>query len=301
MRITLAQLEALVWIARLGSVSAAAIQLNLTQSSISLRLKELNRAMGRPMFKRHGRRLMLTADGQGVLDHATEIIEHVEMLYDRSRPERITGLVRLGVVEALSVAALPGIIDTLAQRYPGLRVEMTIGTSIDLERQVLGGQLDVILGINLHDDPRLRLTELGVQEAAWYAPPGTRLPELVAPHDLAGYTVLSNPGPSSMYQQTMTWFRCEGLTPRQISVSFSIIIIAHLVAAGTGIAVLPVKMIDTTFPPGALMRLYSAPPIAESRMIAAYRADDWRPAITALLEVTRERIAALDWLLPSGG
>ena len=296
MRITIAQLEALIWVARLGSVSAAAVQLSLTQSSISLRLKELNSAIGRAMFRKQGRRLVLTADGQGVLDHAAEIMEHVEMLHDRARPERITGLVRLGIVEALSVAALPGIIRALAERYPGLRVEMTIGTSIDLERQLLGGQLDVVIGINLHEDPRLRLSELGVQGAAWYAPSGASLPEIVRPRDLAGYTVLSNPGPSPMYQQTMKWFRSEGLTPRQISVSFSIIIVAHLVAAGTGVAILPTKMVESILPDTTLARLRTEPQIDESHMISAYRADDWRPAINAVLEVARERIDALRWL-----
>ncbi|WIY52388.1 LysR family transcriptional regulator [Devosia sp. YIM 151766] len=297
MRITLAQLEAIVWVDRLGSVSAAAVQLNLTQSSVSLRLKELREALGRPLFSKQGRRLVLNDDGRSVLDHATTIIEHVELLYDRSRPERITGSIRFGIVEALSVAALPGIISELETRYPALRVEMTVGTSIDLERQLLAGALDVVIGINLHDDPRLRLSELGVQTAAWYAPPDSELPAIVRPRDLARFTVLSNPGPSPMYQQTMNWFRSEKLTPRQISVSFSIIIIAHLVAAGSGVAILPTKLVETTFPKGALLRLMSEQGIDESRMFAAHRADDWRPAINAVVEVTRERVQELDWLV----
>ena len=296
MRITLAQLEALVWVDRLGSVSAAAVQLNLTQSSISLRLKELREAMGRPLFRKQGRRLVLSDDGRSVLDHASTIIEHVEMLYDRSRPERISGFVRFGIVEALSVAALPGIISALETRYPALRVEMTVGTSIDLERQLLGGALDAIIGINLHDDPRLRLFPLGTQAAAWYAPPDAVLPDVVRPRDLARFTVLSNPGPSPMYQQTINWFRAEGLTPRQISVSFCIIIIAHLVAAGSGVAILPVKLVEKTFPKGALLRLDTDQGLDESRMIAAHRADDWRPAINAVIEVARERIEQLHWL-----
>lgn len=297
MRITLAQLEAIVWVDRLGSVSAAATQLNLTQSSVSLRLKELREAIGCPLFSKQGRRLVLNDNGRSVLDHATTIIQHVEMLHDRSRPERITGSIRFGIVEALSVAALPGIISEIEARHPALRVEVTVSTSIDLERQLLAGTLDVVIGINLNDDPRLRLSELGTQAAAWFAPPDLKLPKVVRPRDLVRFTVLSNPGPSPMYQQTINWFRTEQLTPRQISVSFSIIIIAHLVAAGSGVAILPTMLVETTFPKGALLRLMSQETIDTSRMIAAHRADDWRPAINAVIEVTREQVEQLGWLV----
>ena len=117
MRITIAQLEALVWTTRLGGVSAAATQLNLTQSSVSLRLKQLSEAVGRPMFRRSGRQLVLTPTGRSVLDHANEIIGHVETLHDRARPGKLSGLIRFGMSEGLAVAALPRIIATCGDRH----------------------------------------------------------------------------------------------------------------------------------------------------------------------------------------
>ena len=46
MKLTLAQLEALYWVARLGSVRAAASRLSITQPALSLRIKELESALG---------------------------------------------------------------------------------------------------------------------------------------------------------------------------------------------------------------------------------------------------------------
>lgn len=57
MRITLAQLEALFWIARLGSVQQAARQLNLAQPTVSLRLRDLALGVGKPLFERAKRSL----------------------------------------------------------------------------------------------------------------------------------------------------------------------------------------------------------------------------------------------------
>ena len=116
MAITLAQLEALVWVSRLGSVSAAAVQLSVTQSSISLRLKELRASIGQPLFRKQGRRLTLSADGRACWPMPTRS-SSTSKCSTTARAERITGVVRFGIIEALAVAALPGIISTLAERF----------------------------------------------------------------------------------------------------------------------------------------------------------------------------------------
>lgn len=299
MRITVAQLEALVWVTRLGSVSDAATQLNVTQSTVSLRLRDLGQAVGRPMFRRDGRQLTLTTDGLSVLDNATVIIEQVEKLYNRAKPDTITGTVRVGVSEAVALAGLPLIINSLRDRHPGLRLEMTIGTSVDLERDLLGGRIDVTLGINLYDDPRIRLIALGVQQSTWLAPAALKLPRRIRPRDIEHIPVLTNPSPSPMYEQTVNWFRREGLAPRQISVSNSITIIAHLVSAGIGVAILPTRMVQADIDAGRVVSLRSEPKIDDSIMSAAYRTDDWRPAINAVIEASREAIEELRWLNPS--
>lgn len=296
MRVTVAQLEALVWVARLGSVSAAATQLNVTQSTVSLRLRDLNEAIGKPMFRKSGRQLVLTADGVGVLSHASVIMGEVEKLHGLAKQETIAGLVRMGVSEALALAGLPSIINRLKLRYPGLRTEMTIATSADLERGLLEGRLDMALGINLRDDPRLKSMDLGVQQATWLASSAMNLPERIRPRDIGHLPVLSNPSPSPMYQQTVNWFRSEGLAPQQISVSNSITIIARLVAAGIGVAILPTRLVQDEIAAGTMVALKCDPKIDDARMIAAYRTDDWRATISATLEVTREVIDELRWL-----
>ena len=116
------------------------------------------------------------------------------------------------------------------------------------------------------------------------------------PRDIGHLPILSNPSPSPMYQQTVNWFRTDGLSPRQISVSNSITIIAHLVAAGFGVAILPTRMVEADILAGRVVALKSEPTIDDSRMSAAYRTDDWRPTINAVLEASREVIDDLHWL-----
>ncbi|MCF3933605.1 LysR family transcriptional regulator [Acuticoccus sp. M5D2P5] len=296
----MAQLEALVWVARLGSVSAAAQHLSLTQSTVSLRLRDLNEAVGRPMFARQGRGLRLTGDGITTLDHATLVLSEVEKLQHRSMQGTISGVVRMGVSEAVAMAGLPRVLEILRERHPLLRLDLAIGTSVDLERDLLAGRLDLALGINLHDDPRLRVLALGIQEAAWVAHPSFGLPERIRPRDLGHIPVLTNPSPSPMYQQTVNWFRTDGLTPQQISVSNSITVVAHMVSAGVGVAILPRRLVDADVVSGRVVALTSEPEIEQSRMSAAYRREDWRPALSTALRTFREVIDELAWLAPDG-
>ena len=58
---TLRQLEAFYWIARLGSFHAAARHLHVAQPSVSARVRELERHLGVPLFERSGRGLRPTA------------------------------------------------------------------------------------------------------------------------------------------------------------------------------------------------------------------------------------------------
>jgi DNA-binding transcriptional LysR family regulator len=61
MKPTLNQIEAFHWIARLGTFRAAGAQLNLTQPTISLRIRGLEDALGCKLFQRVGQRARRTA------------------------------------------------------------------------------------------------------------------------------------------------------------------------------------------------------------------------------------------------
>ena len=66
-RYTFAQLEAFVAICRLGTFRAAAEQIHITQPSISLRIAELEAAIGKALFVKRGRNAVLTQDGMTLL------------------------------------------------------------------------------------------------------------------------------------------------------------------------------------------------------------------------------------------
>ena len=74
MRITLRQIEAFYWTARLGSIHGAANHLNFSQPAISSRIKELESALNLELFLRKNQRVQLTAAGRNALAHAERVL-----------------------------------------------------------------------------------------------------------------------------------------------------------------------------------------------------------------------------------
>jgi LysR family transcriptional activator of nhaA len=69
-------------VAREGSIVRASEELGVSQPSISLQIKELERALGRKLFERAGRRLVLTDAGRVVYGYASEIFALGRQLMD---------------------------------------------------------------------------------------------------------------------------------------------------------------------------------------------------------------------------
>ena len=76
--LNLDQLRALTEVAALGSFSAAARRLNLTQPAISLQIRELEARWGLRLIERLGKKTQATAPGLQLIEHARRIASECE-------------------------------------------------------------------------------------------------------------------------------------------------------------------------------------------------------------------------------
>jgi DNA-binding transcriptional LysR family regulator len=129
---TLRQLEAFYWIARLGSFHAAARHLHVAQPSVSARVPELERHLGVPLFERSGRGLRPTAKGRDLLPYAARMIELADEIGQR-----------FGVTSVPAVTWMPAAMKRLAQAYPGIEAEFVVDASESLRAQLLRGERDL--------------------------------------------------------------------------------------------------------------------------------------------------------------
>jgi DNA-binding transcriptional LysR family regulator len=299
MRVTLAQLEAFFWVARLGSVQEAARHLNLAQPTVSLRLRDLEAGVATQLLERSGRRLRLTHSGEALLVHARAILDEVSRIHDRlASNEEVSGVARVGVPETFALVCLPSLLQILRTSHPALRIELVVATSFELEREMRDHRLDLAFLVDPSEDPGLRLVPLGVQETMWAASPAWQLGPTIRPSDLRSLPILTNPFPSAMYRQITDWFRTAGVEPMRLDICTSVTVIVHLVAAGVVVGFLPRKMIETQLAEGRIEALASRPATGEARVYAAYRRDDTSPAVEAILRATASVLSQVNFLKP---
>lgn len=132
-------------VARHGSTLAAGRVLKTSQSTVQRRLAELERRLGRALFKRHASGYRLTEFGEQMLPHA-EQVERAVATFEQQKTtiERgEVGVVRLTCPEPIMYRILQsGMVDRFQAKHPGLKVEFVMSdTYLDLAR----GDADVAL------------------------------------------------------------------------------------------------------------------------------------------------------------
>jgi DNA-binding transcriptional LysR family regulator len=302
MRPTIAELEAFVWTARLGSVQAAAKHLNLAQPTVSLRLKSLQDELGVRVFERSGPTLKLSPDGDQLLAHAIAIIEELGRMRERAGSTgTLHGTVKVGLPETFAVACLPLILKDLSSRFPLLRLELSVATSFKLEEELCEHRLDLAFLVHPSDGTAIRLVHLGRQEAAWIAAGSLGLGPIVRPADLQDCQILSNPPPSAMHRQITDWFSSADVKPRRLDFCTGQMVIAHLVQEGVAAAFLPVKLMESPLARGQVVKLCSVPDFQHALVCAGYRVGGATAEIEAVIAAAQRVLGQVPFLLPPEG
>ena len=87
---------------------------------------------------------MLTDDGEMLLGDARRLLQLEEAARHRLAAPRLSGTVRLGVVEEVAGGSLPAALGRFATFHPGVKLEVQIGVSAGLIEQLNAGRLDIV-------------------------------------------------------------------------------------------------------------------------------------------------------------
>jgi DNA-binding transcriptional LysR family regulator len=109
------------------------------------------------------------------------------------------------------------------------------------------------------------------------------LKSTIAPGDLRGLPVISNPAPEPQHRMIMEWFRSDGFFPLSISTCTSVAVISELVAANVGLSLLPVSLIRPLAENGRVRILGARPATPLARIFCAFHASDRGANIDAIL------------------
>ncbi|WP_448149586.1 LysR family transcriptional regulator [Labrys miyagiensis] len=135
-------------VAQYLSVRETARRLNVASSAVTRQISGLEDALGMELFQREGRRIKLSPAGEILFRHARRLVAPLEAAVselDMLRGLR-TGTVRVAAAESVGLSFLPRLIDDFGQRYPRLRLDVSVTSSADVIDRIADEQADIGLG-----------------------------------------------------------------------------------------------------------------------------------------------------------
>jgi DNA-binding transcriptional LysR family regulator len=225
----------------LGSFSAAAERLSLTQPAVSLQIRKLESRLGTALIERVGRRARPTAAGTELAEHAAQI----SVLVDRAlegmarHATGAIGRVRLGTGATACIFLLPPILRDLRRRFPTLDITVSTGNTADVVRDIDDNMLDVGLVTLPASGRMLEVTPLMSDEFMAIAPPQMKLPPRLTAAALSAQPILMFEPGTNTRRVVDEWFARSGIRLHPVMSLGSVEAIKELVGAGLGYAILP--------------------------------------------------------------
>lgn len=161
MNFTLRQLEFYIALAETLQISKAASRCHISQSSMTVSMRNLEYALNSQLFIRHPKGGSLTSAGERFLSHARKIIadSHAALEELHNQPELASGTVRIGLAETLSAYLIPTILSDIQNRFPLMEIIFEEATSPVLVNALRENQLDfcLLLTSNIKHDDDLKI------------------------------------------------------------------------------------------------------------------------------------------------
>jgi DNA-binding transcriptional LysR family regulator len=177
-------MELTVWrtfvtVCRLGSLSAAAAELNHTQSAVSRQIAGLERQLGVPLIERHARGVRPTPAGEVFQHHALATLNEADRAVRAARDLRDGAFSRpltVGATPSLAAGIVPEAIRRLLEQAGPIGWRLLPGLSEQLHIRVIDGDLDIAAVTDappgLPDDPRVERRFLGLDDMVVVLPVG---------------------------------------------------------------------------------------------------------------------------------
>jgi DNA-binding transcriptional LysR family regulator len=290
--LNLDQLRAFMEVVELGSFSAAAQRLNLSQPAVSVQIRELENRLAVPLIKREGKRAYPTPAGRELIDHASRIFDSTNraMAAMRRHNDGSLGWVHVGSGPAALHYLLLPVLQRLRAEHPNLHISVSTGTTADIAEQMARNVVDIGF-TGLPVDPALfDATPVCAMNMVAILPAGDDdMPEVATPRDIAGRQLVVAPQRSNHSHLARDWLRRAGFAMRQPMEIDNIEAIKRVVAAGLGVAIVPEVTVRDSSDADKLAVRPLDPPLALTLGIIRRRGAPSDPA----LDIVREAIMTL--------
>lgn len=287
-RIKLSQLRALVAVAQYNNFSEAALQLDLSQSTVSHAISTLESELGVVLLQRGRYGARLTPVGARVVERARQVLASLEDI--GAEAEQAKGLqggtLRLASFRSVSTHVLPEVIARLRGRYPHINVKlMEVDEPRQLKRALQQGEADLCVAEILSGDEFETIHILDDEYIALLPPSaGLRNAQLTI-QDLRNFPIIGSSHSSCGLRISQRLAELESPVELTYRIRHDSSMVA-MVRQGLGVAILPRLAAEPIPEDVSVCQL----PFSISRPIGASMLKDalHTPAVYAFLDALQE-------------
>lgn len=136
-------LKTFIAIAEHGTFGRAGEIVHKTQSTVSMQMKRLEDTVGTPVFRKEGRRNILTPDGERLLEYARRIVRLNDEAVSAFRRDELSGAITIGTPDDYAETLLPYVLARFSRTHPKVDVTIVCEPSIRVGDMVETGEIDV--------------------------------------------------------------------------------------------------------------------------------------------------------------
>ncbi|MDX2320886.1 MAG: LysR family transcriptional regulator [Moritella sp.] len=274
-------MQVFVQVAKVGSFTAAADALNVTQSSVSKKIAWLEQNINITLFYRNSRKVSLTEQGKPYALYCEKLLDEMQHTESQLKGElaQVSGELKLSVPSAFAYHMLTQPVSQFMRLHPNLVVNMSVNDQhVDLFRS------DVDIAIRASDlkDSGLKARFLLQHQVAYFASPEyinkagkPNLPSDLSAHHCISYSLMP---PSNIWQVLNLNGEVENIKISEAFKSDCPNMILAMALQGHGIAALPIWMVTEHFSQGRLIPLLENYPPRTLPMYALYKQSDYLPS-----------------------
>lgn len=259
-----ASLELAVWIAKLGSFTAAAERLYTTQPAVSARVRELEEAVGQKLFERQGRGVELTPEGREFVHRAEQVLRQIEELSQSFSKASAAGVVRLGT-SSICLDLLAALTMRVAQTMPKVSYDVEIGRAGRLLDRLEARKLDVVIVSGPVDRHKFKAMSLGLDRMLWVTSPQVLQERWggAAKTGLEGLPIWCVHRESFYWSDATRRLLAHGAQLGNVNAIDNTLAAARIVSAGAGVGLLSENLIQRELLAGTLVPIPDLLPCEE--------------------------------------
>lgn len=262
-------------VARLGSFTATANELNMTQGAVSKKIAWLENSLGFTLFHRTSRKISLTNAGEQYLRHSRELIEKMTVTEQRIRNElsQVIGELKISAPSAFATQRLAIPIRDFLYLNPKVSINVSVN---DKQVDLYNDDIDIAIRASYLKDSGLKAKKLLDHELCYFASPKYLeqngrpvLPKEIIQHHCITYS-LSNP--SNVWH-----FNNEKYVIKEVISSDSPEMIVEMAVLGLGIAAMPKWMVQKHLDKNELTEIFENVEKVSLPMYAVYKNVEYLP------------------------